>query len=64
MNNEGKRADKQAGGFARAAALTPEQRSEIARKGGLKRWEGVKKAAKLAAFEEAEDITDSANTYG
>ncbi len=26
------------GGAARAAALTPEQRSEIARKGAAKRW--------------------------
>jgi hypothetical protein len=26
------------GGKARAAKLTPEQRSEIARKGGLNRW--------------------------
>jgi hypothetical protein len=27
------------GGASRAAALTPEQRSEIARKGAAKRWE-------------------------
>ena len=30
------------GGKARAAKLTPAQRSEIARKGGLKRWAAKK----------------------
>lgn len=34
------------GGQARAAKLTPEQRSAIARKGGMARWEGVERVAR------------------
>jgi hypothetical protein len=39
------------GGAARAASLTPEQRSEIAKKAAAKRW-GVKQAAdgKMAGY--------------
>lgn len=33
-----KQANKQVGGYARAAALTPERRKEIARNAVLKRW--------------------------
>lgn len=64
MNQAGKRSDKQAGGFARAAALTPERRSEIAKEASLKRWAGVKKAAELAASVEVENFTPSMSTSG
>ena len=33
-----KQKNKQTGGYARAASLTPERRSEIARNAVLKRW--------------------------
>lgn len=33
-----KQTNKQAGGYARAASLTPERRTEIARNAVLKRW--------------------------
>ena len=33
-----KQANKQTGGYARAASLSPERRSEIARNAVLKRW--------------------------
>jgi hypothetical protein len=35
------------GGKARAAKLTPERRSEIAKAGAMKRWHGPQKAAEL-----------------
>jgi general stress protein YciG len=36
---EAQREGGKKGGAARAAALTPEQRAEIAKKGAAKRWE-------------------------
>lgn len=63
MKQDGKRSDKQAGGFARAAALTPERRSEIAKEASLKRWENVKKAAEVAAPVEVVELS-SASTSG
>lgn len=40
------------GGFARAAKLTPEERSEAARKASEARWESVRKAEANAWQEE------------
>lgn len=59
-----KRADKQAGGFARAAALTAERRTEIAREAGRKRWllRDEKKAGEAPALIDAAHVTE--NTHG
>lgn len=53
-----KRVDKQPGGFARAAALTPERRSEIARLAVQKRWANAaeKKAGNAPALDVLETI--------
>lgn len=40
-----KQPNKQVGGYARAAALTPERRREIAVNAVTKRWENVAKKA-------------------
>jgi hypothetical protein len=45
MSSDERRA---AGGFARAAALTPERRAEIAREAAQKRWGGALVAAAIA----------------
>lgn len=57
-----KRADKQIGGFARAAALTPERRKEIALNAITKRW-AVKKAGDNPAVDGAETVTQEASTH-
>lgn len=49
---------KQAGGFARAAALTPERRAEIARTAAQARW-SKKKAGEAPAIVEDIPITGS-----
>jgi hypothetical protein len=62
-----KRADKQAGGFARAAALTPERRTEIARNAVLKRWANrtdVKKAGTNPALDQVEAVIQNTSGSG
>ncbi len=60
MTTAGKRTDKQAGGFARAAALTPERRSEISRNAVMARWAGhVKKAGEVPALVELDRVSGS-----
>lgn len=61
-----KRADKQIGGFARAAALTPERRIEIARNAVAKRWANrtdVKKGLE-APLDGVEALTQSTSDSG
>ena len=43
------RGDKAAGGFARAAALSPERRTEIAKNAAVARWEGGERKSKYGA---------------
>ncbi len=49
---------KQAGGYARAAALTPERRAEIARTAAQTRW-AKKKAGETPAIVDGIAITGS-----
>lgn len=58
-----KQSSKQKGGFARAAALTPERRKEISRNAVLKRWAKYadEKKAGINPASEVEQIS-SANT--
>ena len=49
MGKKGGKAGGKKGGKARMAALTPEQRSELARKAVQARWARVKKKAKRPA---------------
>jgi hypothetical protein len=62
-----KRADKQAGGFARAKALTPERRTEIARNAVLKRWANrtdEKKAGLAPASDQVEAVIQNTSVAG
>lgn len=62
-----KRADKQIGGFARAKALTPERRSQIARDAVVKRWANridEKKGAASPLQENAEVLKQNTSGSG
>lgn len=61
-----KRADKQIGGFARAAALTPERRQEIAILAVKKRWENyaaIKKAGETPAIDGNASVKESMSDF-